>query len=413
MSGPTVVVGAGLAGLTAAGKLVEAGREVIVLEASDRPGGQIKTDRLDGFRLDRGFQVYFDSYPHAKQVLDHRALELRPFVPGATLWTGTELKTVNRDDPFGTLAANVFPFGDLAATAELSLRAHMMSLDDVWADIDRSSGELFNANGFSAAFTQLFAQPFFGGIFLDRSLKTSARMMLFIWKMLLSGSACIPAKGMEEIPKQLAAALPDGMVRTRAKVQELIVSEGRITGVRLEDGETLACGSAVLAATPHESARLLGREWTLPSFASTVVYFDSPEPLTREAILVLNSLGEGSVNHVVDLTAASPDYAPAGRRLISATVLGAPEGDDAFLSRSVRYELQRWFPRKAVSVWRPLAVVRVPHAQYEQQPGFMAQTLPAETGIQGVVGAGEAFSICSIDGACRTGLAAARAIIEG
>jgi phytoene dehydrogenase-like protein len=413
MSGRVVVAGAGLAGLVAARSLAEAGCEVLVLEASDRPGGQIRTDRQAGFALDRGFQVYFDSYPNARKVLDHSGLKLKKLISGAQLWTGADIKTINRDDPFGTLAANAFPFGDLAAAAELSIRANMMSLNDIWTDHDRSSAELFAANGFSAAFTQLFAAPFFGGIFLDRSLQTSARMLLFIWKMLMTGAACIPEDGMEEIPRQLAARLPEGSIRTHALVSEIQVQDGRAKGVKLLDGEGIEADAVVLAASPQESARLLGREWTLPSRSSTVVYFDAPEPLTKDPILVLNSLGEGQVNHVIDLSAASAKLAPEGRRLISATVLGLPPQDDVFLAKSVRYELQRWFPRHPVSAWSPLTVKRIPHAQFEQRPGFMEKAMPASPGPAGLAVAGEAASICSIDGACRSGLEAAQRTLAG
>src|SRR5919112_2912367 len=85
-----IVVGAGLAGLTCAKVLTERGAEVVLFEASDGVGGRVRTDERDGFLLDRGFQVYFTSYPAARRHLDHEALGLRVFDPGAIVWCDGE-----------------------------------------------------------------------------------------------------------------------------------------------------------------------------------------------------------------------------------------------------------------------------------------------------------------------------------
>src|SRR4028118_296815 len=85
-----VIVGAGLAGLTCAKVLAECGVEVVVFEASDGVGGRVRTDERDGFLLDRGFQVYFTSYPVSRRHLDHGALDFRVFDPGALVHRGSE-----------------------------------------------------------------------------------------------------------------------------------------------------------------------------------------------------------------------------------------------------------------------------------------------------------------------------------
>ena len=84
---PVVVVGAGLAGLACAQRLVAAGREVIVLEASDAVGGRVRTDEIDGFRCDRGFQLINPAYPALPRVVDVDQLDLRAFGAGVVVAT--------------------------------------------------------------------------------------------------------------------------------------------------------------------------------------------------------------------------------------------------------------------------------------------------------------------------------------
>ena len=88
---PVLIVGAGLAGLTCALRLHEAGIPVQVIEASDGVGGRVRTDEVEGFLLDRGFQVYLSAYPEAGKLLDLDALGLRPFSPGALVYDGEKL----------------------------------------------------------------------------------------------------------------------------------------------------------------------------------------------------------------------------------------------------------------------------------------------------------------------------------
>ena len=92
---PIVVVGAGLAGLACAQRLTAAGLEVIVLEASDAVGGRVRTDEIDGFRCDRGFQLINPAYPALGRVVDVDQLDLRAFGAGVV---------VARDDGRSVLA---------------------------------------------------------------------------------------------------------------------------------------------------------------------------------------------------------------------------------------------------------------------------------------------------------------------
>lgn len=96
------IVGAGLAGLAAAKEVTAAGHDVVVFEAADGPGGRVRTDLVDGYRLDRGFQIMLTAYPECREMLEYDQLDLRTFQPGALVRVGDSFHRVG--DPLAILA---------------------------------------------------------------------------------------------------------------------------------------------------------------------------------------------------------------------------------------------------------------------------------------------------------------------
>ena len=243
-----IVVGAGLAGLTCAKVLAERGAEVIVFEASDGVGGRVRTDEKDGFFLDRGFQVYFTAYPIAGRHLDHAALNLKPFDLGAIVRRGHEESVLS--DPLRdsgaflpSLLSNAAAFSDKLLTLKLAARSIPERAESAGEldSADSSSLEYLRGKGFSERIIGNFYRPFYGGIFLDRSLSTSARVLRFTFKMLATGKTAVPARGIGEIPKQLAARLPASAVRANSPVRSLLREGSRVVGVDA-DGEEHEAG---------------------------------------------------------------------------------------------------------------------------------------------------------------------------
>lgn len=98
MSDPIVIIGGGLAGLSCAVRLQEQGVQSIICEASDGVGGRVRTDQVNGFLLDRGFQVLLTAYPEAARQLDYDRLQLQYFDSGSLVLTGDGLQRLS--DPW-------------------------------------------------------------------------------------------------------------------------------------------------------------------------------------------------------------------------------------------------------------------------------------------------------------------------
>ena len=405
MRDPVIIVGGGLAGLACAGALEAKGVPFQLFEASDRLGGRVRTDVVEGFRLDRGFQVYFPAYPNASLALEGADLDLRAWRNGAKVWDGVRFRTLDRDHPITTLRdAALGPF-DLVRLALLSLGAAASSVEKIRELPDATTDAELRRRGFSDAAIRRFLRPFYGGIFVDPALRVSRRQFLFIHKMLVAAPAALPNAGMEAIPRALAARFPASRVGLDAPVEGLLRSaDGRVEGVRV-GGEALPASRVVLATDADAASRLsdlpLSREW----LGSVSLYFEAERPPFVGATIALNGSGKGIVNEVVPLSNAAPGYAPEGRHLLCAVVLGKPSAPDVALADEVCREVRTMCPE--AGELRFLRLDRVRHHQLSQEPGFDA---PPPGGPAGLLIAGEIATNCSIDGAIASGLRAAEAV---
>jgi len=362
---PVVVVGAGLAGLACARAVEARGRRALVLEAGDDVGGRVRTDEVDGFRLDRGFQVLLTAYPETTAALDYDALDLRPFFPGALVRRGAGFVRVADPrrrplDAFGALRSGVARPADAAALLRLLLRARAGGLDDLFARPERSAATLLRDAGVSERLIDAFFRPFLGGITLDAGLGVSSRVVEFVLRMFAAGATAVPARGMGEIPRQLTAGLD---VRLGAEVVRV---DG--DGVRLRGGERVPAAATVVATDGPAAARLLEGLPDPGSAPVTCVYLSAPESPVGGPLLVLDGEGGGPVNNLAVMSDVSEAYAPAGRALVSVSVLGPPDPDDERLLHGVRAHLRGWYGGD-VDRWAHLRTYRIDHAQPAQPPG--------------------------------------------
>jgi phytoene dehydrogenase-like protein len=367
MNVDVLVVGAGVSGLVAALELKRRGFSVQALEASDNVGGRIRTDVVDGFLLDRGFQVLLIAYPEARRCLDYKALNLREFEPGAIVHTKGRFHTISDPirRPQKAVPSAIAPVGTLNDKLLIAkLRGELLDaeIDQVLSAPEMTTLAALRAYGFSEKIIERFFRPFLVGIFLDPELQTSSRMFGFVYRMFAQGAAAIPNGGMQEIPKQLAAHLGDGAIRLNARVQHTWGG-----GVRLESGEELYAGAVVVACDPVHSARLLPDAGIRTAMRGVrCLYFAAADPPIGERYLVLNGDGEGPINSLCAPSVIAPGYAPRGCHLVSVTVLHAPLSED-ILIRNVREQLLRWFGEQA-NGWEYLRSYHIENALLDQSP---------------------------------------------
>jgi phytoene dehydrogenase-like protein len=390
-----VVVGAGLAGLTAARSLVGAGLHVRVVDAADGIGGRVRTDLVDGFRLDRGFQVMLTAYPTASSVLDMRALDLRAFSPGALVWDGEGLHRLA--DPFRspighTIAAALAPVGTLADKLRLArFRQRLLSTSAAGpaATAEQSTLSWLQGEGFSDRVIDAFFRPFLGGVLLDPDLRTSARVTRMLMRAFFAGDAAVPSLGMQAISDQLAAGL------------DITLS------TPVEDLDGLDADAVVVATDAPTAARLIGRPaLDTGAKAASCLYYASREAPTDDPTLVLTGGRGGPVTFVAVPSLAAPTYAPAGWHLIAVNFSGeAATGDPRVHDAAARAQL-RPILGAGVDGWTLIDSYEIPHGQPAQV------RLPSTDVRQGRRRylAGDHTTTASIEGAIQSGIVAARAV---
>ena len=400
-----VIVGAGLAGLVAARVLEQHGYSPLVLESSDGVGGRVRSDLVDGFILDRGFQVLLTAYPEIHRHLDIPALELSAFEPGALVWRGKKGTVVG--DPFrrpGTLLSTTFaPIGTIADKARIALfriSLRRSSQSKLLNGTDLSTVDALRAAGFSSKIIERFFRPLVGGIQLDPSLTTSRRIFDSIFKYLADGDSAVPAKGMGQITEQLASSLVSSHIHLNTPVTS--VSARTVT---LKNGHTITAKTILVATDGPVAASLLN----LPAVRSRTagcVYFAAPKAPVAGAYVVLDGTGKGPVYNVAIMTHVSPHYAPPGQHLIAAAMPDLIEGD---LEEMAREQLRGWWGPQ-VDEWRHLRTYRISHGQPVQDPPFNPEK-DVELG-DGMFVCGDHRDTGSIQGAMYSGRRCAEAAIN-
>ncbi len=410
MPEPVVIVGAGLAGLACAKRLKKAQQPYLLVEASDRVGGDLRTETVDGFRLDVGFQTAFTSYPFLKKLVDIDELAPCVMEPALRAWTGSSWNEYSRDQPVKMAFESSLSLTDKLKISGLSTDLAAMERDEIWRLPDIPIKAYLRDMGFSEATLDRFMSPFFQGIFLDRDLTTSTPIFCWVWKMLDGGATFLPGGGVQRIADTLSSNLSPKSIRTGQMVESLVINDGRATGVRLASGEVIDAKAVVLAVDGDAGAKLAGVDCHLNWRSSTCLYFETPSPVIDRKLLLVDARPDANPIHVVPVSVVDPSTAPEGRHLVSTTLLGALPATDATVE-ATKVALAGWLPNAHVPSWRHIKTFPIEKAQLNQSAGFMKRRLPFRNHIRGLVMAGQATTWSSIDGALESGIRAAELIL--
>jgi phytoene dehydrogenase-like protein len=359
-----VVVGAGLAGLACARRLTAAGLDVLVLEAGDAVGGRVRTDRVEGFLLDRGFQIFNTAYPEARRVLALDALALQTFAAAATVVAGEERLHLAHPvrEPAHLVDLLRTRLGLRATTALGSYAAAVTALPArlLKNRADVPATEAWCSAGIPRRVVEQVLVPFFSGVVLDPSLQTSRRYVDLMMRMFARGSAAVPAGGMQRIPEQLASGLPTGSVRLDSRVHA--VRPDRVEAA----GSVVPARAVVVATDGWAAADLLPGHVTAPQPRGvTTIYHAAPAWAGASRALVVDADPASPVTNTVVMSAAAPGYAPEGSALVATSMVGVAPSDDhsllARLSRLHETDTSGWQPIRRYDLPRALPAMPAPH----------------------------------------------------
>jgi phytoene dehydrogenase-like protein len=409
-----LVVGAGLAGLAAARYAVGQGHQVIVLEGSDAVGGRIRTDHVDGFLLDRGFQLFNPAYPEAERVLDLDELDLRPFVAGAEIIMSSRGKrravrvADPRREPAWTLSTLTAPLGSPLSTSRFGVYALTRALRSPAAlrnEPDVTALEALRRAGADSTLIERLLRPFLSGVFLESELTTSRRFLDLVLRSFVRGTPSLPAQGMQAIPEQLAVGLD---VRLQSPVRSVRPHE-----VALDGGETWKADAIIVATDPETAGRLLPDVHVPAARSVTTWYYRPdvpPESLAQgRPVLIVDGARRGPLLNTVVPSHAAPAYSPPGVALVSASALGVR--DTTAQERAVRDHLG-WMYGAHTERWELIARYTISYA-LPAMPVPLDVRRPVSLG-HGLYVAGDHRDTSSIQGALVSGRRAAEsAIAEG
>jgi protoporphyrinogen oxidase len=401
------IIGAGISGLIAAKVLEDHGYFPIIIEASDRVGGRVKTDVVNGYQLDHGFQVLLTAYPAAQKYLDFKTLELQKFVPGAAIFKSG--KQIILGDPlrdisllFSTLFSGIGNFGDKLKILKLNTRLKKKTLADIFSEKEQTTLTYLQGFGFSTDMIDQFFKPFFSGIFLESQLSTSSRMFEFVYKMFGEGYAALPKSGIEAIPKQLAGNLNNTTFIFNSPVASVKDQE-----ISLNNGEKLKTDFTIVAAEASELIQNLSNQATKWKSCDTL-YFETKERIIAKPLIGLIPAADALINNIFYHTSLATSQT-SKNQLLSVTIVKHHNlTQEALVAEIMKELLQHCGIDSCTFLKRysiPMALPQLDNLQYEM--------LPSETRLTtNIFLAGDTQLNGSLNAAMISGERAALGIIE-
>ena len=407
-----IIIGAGLAGLSCARILQKHRINYLLLDGAEKVGGRIRTDVVEGFQLDRGFQVLQTAYPDAKEILSYPDLKLKSFFPGAMIRYQDKFHRLA--DPFRdlyTAAKGLFsPIGtlkDKLLVGMLRTQVAFGTLEKLLQKPEVTTLQRLKSFGFSDVIIDRFFKPLYSGIFLENELSTSSRAFDYNFRMMALGDICLPSEGMEAIPRQLLTMLDPAKIKLNSKVASL--SENKVA---LASGETLSAPKIVLAVDQPQACKLLEVTVAPKMKTVTTLYFSASKAPTTAPILFLNAQSSGPVMNMCVPTNVCKSYAPEGKALISCSVLKHDFASDEMLVQKVLEQMKQWFGNE-VDAWKHLRTYKIINALPNQKPPLADVSSKPMQVLKGLYQCGDYGGIASIQTALQSGRLVGEALVQG
>ena len=401
------IIGAGVSGLVAARVLEDNGYSPVIIEATDRVGGRVKTDIIDGYQLDHGFQVLLTAYPAAQKYLNLDALELQKFIPGATIFHNGKKKTIG--DPLRnlsllipTLFSGIGTFSDKLKVLRLNRLLKKVTLTEIFEKTEKTTFQYLLDFGFSEEMISQFFKPFFSGIFLEPELETSSRMFEFVYKMFGEGFATLPKAGIEAIPKQLKENLKQTTFQFNTKVKS--VEDHKIF---LAEGTELESHFTIIATEPGVLVLNLKNKETKWKSCDTL-YFETNNRTIDKPLIGLISDSDALINNIFYHTSLA-SKSVGKKELLSVTVVKEHGLSEEALIIRIQKELKQYCGLDSYKFIKHYCIIQalpiLDGLQYEMHPSETRLT-------KGIFLAGDTQLNGSLNAAMIAGERAALGILE-
>jgi protoporphyrinogen oxidase len=332
------IIGAGISGLIAAQVLENYGYKPTIIEGSNSVGGRVKSDLVEGYLLDRGFQVLLTSYPAAKKYIDFDALEIQRLLPGATIFKNGKSQTIG--DPlrsfsllFPTLFSSIGTFSDKLKILKLNVLLKKKEIDTIFKEDEKTTLQYLIDVGFSEEMIQTFFKPFFSGIFLEPNLDTSSRMFEFVYKMFGEGLAVVPKAGIQAISNQLKDNLKNTKILLNSEVESV-----KNKGIILKDGSEIESDFTIIATEASQLVANLNNQETHWKTCDTL-YFETTDRIISRPLIGLISEENSLINNLFYHTSIQTTTKGKGE-LLSVTIVKNHSLSEKQLIEKITEELE-------------------------------------------------------------------------
>jgi len=401
------IIGAGISGLIAATVLEKNGLSPVIIETTDRVGGRVKTDIVEGYQLDHGFQVLLTAYPAAQKYLNLEALQLQTFIPGASIFKNGKQNSIGdplRDKSLllSTVFARVGTLSDKFKILKLNNKLKKKSLSEIFSSKEQTTKTYLIDFGFSSKMINDFFNPFFNGIFLENKLETSSRMFEFVYKMFGEGDAALPKGGMQAIPKQLSNNLRRTTFKFNTKVATVNDSE-----IILEDGQKIKSDFTIIATEPSKLVNKLNKKVTDWQSCDTL-YFETESKVINKPLIGLIPEKDAVINNIFYHTSLDSDL-KGNKELLSVTVVDNQNLSSEKLIQRVKTELKQYCGIDVIKLIKhykiPMSLPKLQNLQYNLLPSqtrltdtiFLAGDVQLNGSLNAAMIAGEKAALGVLD----------------